>query len=70
MIDGRPGCEHAQEPLVPTETSSLGLDTHARNAIAAPIDGATSELIRKNLPIAPVAISEFVTDLDRGSTAE
>lgn len=48
-----------------TETTSLGLDVHARSVAAAAIDGSTGEVIRKKLPNDPVVISEFVTDLAR-----
>lgn len=48
-----------------TESTSLGLDVHARSVVAAAIDGSTGELIRKKLPNDPVVISEFVTDLAR-----
>ncbi|MDN5825500.1 MAG: IS110 family transposase [Micrococcaceae bacterium] len=49
-----------------TETTSLGLDVHARSVKAAAIDCSTGEVIEKSLPNDLVAISEFVEDLARG----
>ncbi|MDN5686610.1 MAG: IS110 family transposase [Brachybacterium sp.] len=46
-----------------TETTSLGLDVHARSVRAAAIDCSTGEVIEKSLPNDLVAISGFVTDL-------
>lgn len=48
-----------------TETTSLGLDVHARSVKAAAIDCSTGEVIEKSLPNDLVVIDEFVTDLAR-----
>lgn len=46
-----------------SETTSLGLDVHARSIVAAAIDGATGELIERRFPNDPLAICQFATEL-------
>lgn len=49
-----------------TETTSLGLDVHARSVIAAAIDCSTGEVIERSLPNDLAVISEFIEALARG----
>src|SRR5699024_5061432 len=65
QVEWRPRCAHSEEALVFTETTSLGLDVHARSVSAAAIVGATGELIRKNLSSDLAEIRGFATDLAR-----
>jgi transposase len=48
-----------------TETTSLGLDVHARSVAAAAIDGTTGEVIHRRLPNDPVEICAFADELAR-----
>lgn len=48
-----------------TETTSLGLDVHARSVRAAAIDGSTGEVIEKKLSSDPVEINGFVEEIAR-----
>lgn len=48
-----------------TETTSLGLDVHARSVAAAAIDGSTGEVIHRKLANDLVEISGFVEELTR-----
>ena len=49
-----------------TETTSLGLDVHARSVAAAAIDGTTGEVIHRKLSNDPVEICSFADELARG----
>lgn len=48
-----------------TETTSLGLDVHARSVAAAAIDGTTGEVVYRKLPNDPVEICVFADELAR-----
>lgn len=48
-----------------TETTSLGLDVHARSVAAVAIDGTTGEMVHRKLPNDPVEICVFADELAR-----
>lgn len=48
-----------------TETTSLGLDVHARSIVAAAIDGVTGEMIERRFPNDPLAICAFAAELSK-----
>lgn len=48
-----------------TETTSLGLDVHARSVAAAAINGMTGEVVHRKLPNDPVEICAFADELAR-----
>lgn len=48
-----------------TETTSLGLDVHARSIIAAAIDGTSGEMIERRFANDPFAVCEFASELAR-----